>query len=146
MKKNLLIAVLLLLTVSSVWAKDYNVETKKFKSWGEAQFDAETATITFTKNWQGGGWWLSRLDCSAYDCVVIEFEEALPMDVMFMATYSAKDDKDQKIKSKVKVPAGKKKAVLELEPAYKNSVDGLGISATKAGVVKLKSLNFKEKK
>lgn len=49
MKKNLLIAVLLLLTVSSVWAKDYNVETKKFKSWGEAQFDAETATITFTK-------------------------------------------------------------------------------------------------
>ena len=25
MKKNLLIAVLLLLTVSSVWAKDYNV-------------------------------------------------------------------------------------------------------------------------
>ena len=46
MKKNLLIAVLLLLTVSSVWAKDYNVETKKFKSWGEAQFDAETATIT----------------------------------------------------------------------------------------------------
>ena len=43
MKKNLLIAVLLLLTVSSVWAKDYNVETKKFKSWGEAQFDAETA-------------------------------------------------------------------------------------------------------
>ena len=129
MKKNLLIAVLLLLTVSSVWAKDYNVETKKFKSWGEAQFDAETATITFTKN-----------------CVVIEFEEALPMDVMFMATYSAKDDKDQKIKSKVKVPAGKKKAVLELEPAYKNSVDGLGISATKAGVVKLKSLNLKEKK
>ena len=95
MKKNLLIAVLLLLTVSSVWAKDYNVETKKFKSWGEAQFDAETATITFTKNWQGGGWWLSRLDCSAYDCIVIEFEEALPMDVMFMATYSAKDDKDQ---------------------------------------------------
>ena len=90
MKKNLLIAVLLLLTVSSVWAKDYNVETKKFKSWGEAQFDAETATITFTKNWQGGGWWLSRLDCSAYDCIVIEFEEALPMDVMFMATYSAK--------------------------------------------------------
>lgn len=74
MKKNLLIAVLLLLTVSSVWAKDYNVETKKFKSWGEAQFDAETATITFTKNWQGGGWWLSRLDCSAYDCIVIEFE------------------------------------------------------------------------
>ena len=146
MKKNLLIAVLLLLTVSSVWAKDYNVETKKFKSWGEAQFDAETATITFTKNWQGGGWWLSRLDCSAYDCIVIEFEEALPMDVMFMATYSAKDDKDQKIKSKVKVPAGKKKAVLELEPAYKNSVDGLGISATKAGVVKLKSLNLKEKK
>ena len=73
----------------------------------------------------------------AYDCVVIEFEEALPMDVMFMATYSAKDDKDQKIKYKVKVPAGKKKAVLELEPAYKNSVDGLGISATKAGVVKL---------
>lgn len=144
MKKNLLIAVLLLLTVSSVWAKDYNVETKKFKSWGEAQFDAETATITFTKNWQGGGWWLSRLDCSAYDCIVIEFEEALPMDVMFMATYSAKDDKDQKIKSKVKVPAGKKKAVLELEPAYKNSVDGLGISATKAGVVKLKSLNLKE--
>ena len=68
------------------------------------------------------------------------------MDVMFMATYSAKDDKDQKIKSKVKVPAGKKKAVLELEPAYKNSVDGLGISATKAGVVKLKSLNLKEKK
>ena len=55
MKKNLLIAVLLLLTVSSVWAKDYNVETKKFKSWGEAQFDAETATITFTKNGQGGG-------------------------------------------------------------------------------------------
>ncbi|MEE0194405.1 MAG: hypothetical protein UEP29_02035, partial [Phocaeicola massiliensis] len=109
-------------------------------------FDAETATITFTKNWQGGGWWLSRLDCSAYDCVVIEFEEALPMDVMFMATYSAKDDKDQKIKSKVKVPAGKKKAVLELEPAYENSVDGLGISATKAGVVKLKSLNLKEKK
>ena len=86
MKKNLLIAVLLLLTVSSVWAKDYNVETKKFKSWGEAQFDAETATITFTKNWQGGGWWLSRLDCSAYDCIVIEFEEALPMDVIFMAT------------------------------------------------------------
>ena len=42
MKKNLLIAVLLLLTVSSVWAKDYNVEIKKFKSWGEAQFDAET--------------------------------------------------------------------------------------------------------
>lgn len=35
MKKNLLIAVLLLLTVSSVWAKDYNVETKKFKSWGK---------------------------------------------------------------------------------------------------------------
>lgn len=112
MKKNLLIAVLLLLTVSSVWAKDYNVETKKFKSWGEAQFDAETATITFTKNWQGGGWWLSRLDCSAYDCIVIEFEEALPMDVMFMATYSAKDDKDQKIKSKVKVPAGKRKLFL----------------------------------
>lgn len=133
MKKNLLIAVLLLLTVSSVWAKDYNVETKKFKSWGEAQFDAETATITFTKNWQGGGWWLSRLDCSAYDCVVIEFEEALPMDVMFMATYSAKDDKDQKIKSKVKVPAGKKKAVLELEPAYKNSVDGLGYQCNKSG-------------
>lgn len=114
MKKNLLIAVLLLLTVSSVWAKDYNVETKKFKSWGEAQFDAETATITFTKNWQGGGWWLSRLDCSAYDCIVIEFEEALPMDVMFMATYSAKDDKDQKIKSKVKVPAGKKNFILYL--------------------------------
>ena len=52
------------------------------------------------------------LDCSAYDCIVIEFEEALPMDVMFMATYSAKDDKDQKIKSKVKVPAEKRKLFL----------------------------------
>lgn len=35
MKKNLLIAVLLLLTVSSVWAKDYNVETKKFNPGGK---------------------------------------------------------------------------------------------------------------
>lgn len=112
MKKNLLIAVLLLLTVSSVWAKDYNVETKKFKSWGEAQFDAETATITFTKNWQGGGWWLSRLDCSAYDCIVIEFEEALPMDVMFMATYSAKDDKIRKLNPRLRFLQEKRKLFL----------------------------------
>lgn len=34
MKKNLLIAVLLLLTVSSVWAKDYNVETKSLNLGG----------------------------------------------------------------------------------------------------------------
>ena len=112
MKKNLLIAVLLLLTVSSVWAKDYNVETKKFKSWGEAQFDAETATITFTKNWQGGGWWLSRLDCSAYDCIVIEFEEALPMDVMFMATYSLKMIKIRKLNPRLRFLQEKRKLFL----------------------------------
>ena len=47
MKKNLLIAVLLLLTVSSVWAKDYNVETKKFKSWGEARFAEALVLFTF---------------------------------------------------------------------------------------------------
>jgi peptidoglycan hydrolase CwlO-like protein len=52
MKKNLLIAVLLLLTVSSVWAKDYNVETKKFKSWGEADMTAINSRHTPPHNWE----------------------------------------------------------------------------------------------
>lgn len=146
MKKNLLIAVLLLLAASSAWAKDFIVETKKFKSWGEAKFDVETTTINFTKNWQGGGWWLSHMDCSDYDSVVIEFKAAVPVDLILMTTYSATDENGQKIKTKVTIPAGKKKAVLELDPEYKKSVDGLGISATKAGVVKLKSLNLKKAK
>ena len=62
MKKNLLIAVLLLLTVSSVWAKDYNVETKKFKSWGEAQFDAQPLLLLKIGREADGGCpaWIAR--------------------------------------------------------------------------------------
>ena len=77
---------------------------------------------------------------------VIEFEEALPMDVMFMATYSAKDDKDQKIKSKVKVPAGKRKLFLNWNRHIKILLTVWVSVQQKAGVVKLKSLNLKEKK
>ena len=74
---------------------------------------------------QGGGWWLAQ-DCSEYESARIEFREVLPMDVVFIVIYSAKDERNEKLKSKVTIPAGKKEAAIMLDITYKKSIDGLG--------------------
>ena len=106
MKRKLLIAATSFMIASSVCGKDFNVLTKDFQPWGNTQFDMEGMKITWTQKWQGGGWWLAQ-DCSEYESARIEFREVLPMDVVFIVIYSAKDERNEKLKSKVTIPAGK---------------------------------------
>ena len=92
MKRKLLIAATSFMIASSVCGKDFNVLTKDFQPWGNTQFDMEGMKITWTQKWQGGGWWLAQ-DCSEYESARIEFREVLPMDVVFIVIYSAKDER-----------------------------------------------------
>lgn len=85
-------------------------------------------------------------DCSEYESARIEFREVLPMDVVFIVIYSAKDERNEKLKSKVTIPAGKKEAAIMLDITYKKSIDGLGISGSKPGTVCVKSLVLEEMK
>ena len=144
MKRSLVVIVIIVLAISSVCAADFNVLTLNFQPWGNTQFEAETMKITWTGEWEGGGWWLSR-DCSAYDYATIEFEEPLPMDVIVTVIYSATDEKNEKLKSKKTILAGKKNINIILDPTYKVSIDGLGISGSAPGTIILKSLMLKEK-
>lgn len=144
MKRELLMAILLIV-LSPIWGRDFNVLTKDFQPWGSTQFDASTMKITWTDKWQGGGWWLAQ-DCSEYESVEIEFSEGIRMDIVFMVIYSAKDEKNEKLKSKITIPAGNKKAEIILDLTYKNSIEGIGISTTSPGTILLKSLILKETK
>ena len=140
MKRKLLIAATSFMIASSVCGKDFNVLTKDFQPWGNTQFDMEGMKITWTQKWQGGGWWLAQ-DCSEYESARIEFREVLPMDVVFIVIYSAKDERNE-----VTIPAGKKEAAIMLDITYKKSIDGLGISGSKPGTVCVKSLVLEEMK
>ena len=94
MKRKLLIAATSFMMASSVCGKDFDVLTKDFQPWGNTQFDMEGMKITWTQKWQGGGWWLAQ-DCSEYESARIEFQEVLPMDVVFIVIYSAKDERNE---------------------------------------------------
>lgn len=141
---KLLMVMALISMASSALAEDFNVLAINFQPWGNTQFDAESMKITWTEEWEGGGWWLAR-DCSEYDYALIEFKDPLPMDVVVTVIYSAKDERNEKLKTKKTILAGKKGITIALDPTYKVSIDGLGISGSKPGSVILKSLVLKEK-
>lgn len=143
MKRSLVVMVVIVLVTSSVCAADFNVLTLNFQPWGNTKFDARTMKITWTGEWEGGGWWLAR-DCSAYEQVEVEFKNPLPMDVIVTVIYSATDEKHEKLKTKKTILAGKKHITIALDPTYKVSIDGLGISGSAPGSVILKSLILKE--
>lgn len=143
MKKKLLLIIGMVLTVSFMYAGDMNILALDFQPWGNTQFDVATKKITWTQEWEGGGWWLA-LDCSKYDSATIEFKEKISMDVIITIIYSAIDERNERLKSKKIIPAGANKMTIALDPTYKISVDGIGISGSKAGSVILKSLILKE--
>lgn len=143
MKKKFYIIVCLFFIVSTAFAEDFDVLTVNFQPWGNTQFDVKTMKITWSKEWEGGGWWLAR-DCTEYNYAVIEFKDNLPMDVVVTVIYSAKDEKNEKLNSKKTILAGEKKISIALDPTYKISVDGIGISGSKQGSVTLKSFILKD--
>lgn len=142
MKRNLMFIIFVVFT-SSILAEDFDILELNFQPWGNTKFDVQTMKITWTNEWEGGGWWLSR-DCSEYDLIKIEFKEPLEMDVVITIIYSAKDEKNENLKYKKTIYAGEKKKTIVLDPTYKISVDGLGISGSKAGSVVLQSFLLKK--
>ena len=143
MKRKLVLIGALTLFVVSMRAEDLNVLTMNFQPWGNTQFDVKTMKITWDNEWEGGGWWLAR-DCSEYECAIVEFKEPIPMDVVITVIYSAKDEMNEKLKSKKTLLAGKEQITIVLDPTYKVSVEGICISGSSPGYVIMKTLVLKK--
>lgn len=143
MKKFIItfIAATMFATVS--FAEDFSVNIAKTNPWGQAKFDSATKTMTFSKAWQGCGWWLNK-DCSKFEQVEIKFAEKLPVGATFMVIYKEKDEKGGNIKQKISIPAGSKEATIKLDSEMKSAVNGLGFSVKAAGEVVLKSITIEE--
>lgn len=99
----------------------------------DSSYDAATKTITYDDAWKGRGWWLGGVDYSKYDEVVVEFEP-VSFDVKLVVEYGG-DPKPAS--SDAMAPAGKTKAVVELNPEYKNNVSQIYIQNSAKGTLTL---------
>lgn len=90
MKKFFTLIAAVMLGVLSMNAADYKLSLTTLGSGWSSSYDADTKTITFDADWVGRGWWFDSAgqDFSAYDKVVVEFAEEVPMMVKLVAQYA----------------------------------------------------------
>ncbi len=73
MRKSLLFLTLLMFISVSAFSARLNLSLTDLGSGFDATYDAPTKTITYSAEWGGKGWWLSDVDYSAYDVLVVNF-------------------------------------------------------------------------
>jgi len=85
--------------------------------WGSSTYDADTHTVTIGDDWSGKGWWLSSVDYSDYDVVVISFDPATATNGKIVIEYN-----NGTASTEYAFEAGTTQAVVTLDAAGKGDV------------------------
>lgn len=102
--------------------------------WGDGTtYDPATRTITFTESWKGCGWYLTSVDYSEYDKLVIEFE---PTDVNVKA---AVEYNGGVASTSATVNPGADKVECELAAEGKADVKQIYVQTNNPGIIVLKA-------
>lgn len=126
MKKLFTLITVALMAMSASAAKQSLPLDNLSTGWGSS-YDAATKTITFEAAWKGRGWWLSDVDYSAFDEVVVEFE-ATSCSVQLVVEYAV----DGATSSKVSANAGETRVSVTLDETNKAHVKQIYLQASAA--------------
>ena len=130
MKKLFTLIAMALVTLSAS-ADQLDLSLEDLGSGWESSYDAATKTITYDAGWKGRGWWVDPADYSAYDVVVIDFEEQA-IGVRLVIEYNDATSTNQDI------DAGKTQLIATLDAEGKSSVKQIYIQSHAVGSVVLK--------
>ncbi|MBQ7449659.1 MAG: hypothetical protein IJS73_07675 [Paludibacteraceae bacterium] len=137
--KKMFSFMLVVLTSLTMSAASLNLDLAEAgsTSWDDATYNAATHTMSWTKAWGGGvGWWLVA-DYSAYERVVVEFANPIPMQVALTVSYGTEEVEDSY--EQAFAPAGATSIEYTLDPAKKSAVQKIYFQAAAAGSIVLKS-------
>jgi hypothetical protein len=112
--------------------------------WNQANWESDgNGTIIFKNAWDGAGWgfWNERLDASAYNKFVLDFEP-LPCYVNVKVEYDAKDEDGKELGSDMRINKDGTMGEMLLNPAGSSSIKQIWIQPSEAVTLVLKSACF----
>ena len=116
----------------SASAAQLDLSLEDLGSGWSSSYDAATKTITYEDAWTGRGWWLGETDYSAYDNVVIDFEDQ-PIGVQVVIEYNG-----GQANTVQGIGAGVTQVIATLDAEGKASVKQIYIQSKAKGAVVLK--------
>ena len=130
--KKLFTLMAMALVAMSASAAQLDLTLEDLGSGWSSSYDAATKTITYDDAWTGRGWWLGEADYSAYDNVVIDFEDQ-PIGVQVVIEYNG-----GQANTVQGIGAGVTQVIATLDAEGKASVKQIYIQSKAKGAVVLK--------